>query len=256
MNSLTLKQIELPIEGMTCTACAARIEKTLNKLPGVRAAVNFASEKARVEFDAAAIRPEDLVRSIEKTGFHVIPQSVRLQISGMTCAACSGRIEKALNSLPGVTATVNLATEVAHASFSPGAATVDDLIAAVARSGYGASEISEASRTEEKARKLAAYHAEFRMFWISAALSLPLVLQMVPMLWGNDAELLPRWLQWLLATPVQLWVGKRFYIAAWNALRGGGANMDVLIALGTSMAYFFSAVVTLLALNQHVYFEA
>ncbi len=256
MNSLTLKQIELPIEGMTCTACAARIEKTLNKLPGVRAAVNFANEKARVEFDAAAIQPEDLVRSIEKTGFHVIPQSARLQVSGMTCASCAGRIEKALNSLPGVTATVNLATEVAHASFSPGAATVDDLIAAVARSGYRASEISKASRAEEKARKLAAYHAEFRMFWISAALSLPLVLQMVPMLWGNDAELLPRWLQWLLATPVQLWVGKRFYIAAWNALRGGGANMDVLVALGTSMAYFFSAVVTLLALNQHVYFEA
>ncbi len=256
MNSLTLKQIELPIEGMTCTACAARIEKTLNKLPGVRAAVNFASEKARVEFDAAAIQPGDLVRSIEKTGFHVIPQSVQLQISGMTCATCSGRIEKALNSLPGVTATVNLATEVAHASFSPGAATVDDLIAAVTRSGYGASKISEASRTEEKARKLAAYHAEFRMFWISAVLSLPLVLQMVPMFWGNDAELLPRWLQWLLATPVQLWVGKCFYIAAWNALRGGGANMDVLVALGPRMAESCSAIVTLLRLNQNVYLEA
>lgn len=256
MNSVALKQIELPIEGMTCSACAARIEKNLNKLPGVRAVVNFANEKARVEFNESTTPPEELVRSIEKAGFHVIPQSVQLQISGMTCAACSGRIEKALDRLPGVTASVNLATEVAHVSFSPGTASVDDLIAAVSRAGYGASEISEASRAEEKARKLAAYHAELRMFWVSAALTLPLVLQMGPMFWGEHAEFLPRWLQWLLATPVQFWVGKRFYIAAWNALRGGGANMDVLIALGTSMAYFFSAVVTLLALDQHVYFEA
>lgn len=256
MNSLALKQIELPIEGMTCSACAARIEKNLNKLPGVHAVVNLANEKARVEFDGAATPPEELVRSIEKAGFHVIPQSVQLHINGMTCATCSGRIEKALNKLPGVVATVNLATEVAHVSFNPGAATVDDLITAVARAGYSASEISEASRAEEKARRLAAYRAELRMFWISAALTLPLVLQMVPMLWGDHAEFLPRWVQWLLATPVQFWVGKRFYSAAWNALRGGSANMDVLVALGTSMAYFFSAVVTLLALNQHIYFEA
>ena len=190
-----------------------------------------------------------------KSGFQVVPQSVQLQITGMTCAACSGRIEKALNALPGVTATVNLATEVAHARFNPGAASVEDLIAAVTRTGYGATEISEASRAEEKARRLAGYQAELRMFWISAALSLPLMLQMVPMFWGDHMEL-PRGLQLLLATPVQFWVGRRFYIGAWNALRGGGANMDVLVALGTSMAYFFSAAVTLLALDQHVYFEA
>ena len=193
MHSLALKQIELPIEGMTCAACAARIEKNLNKLPGVRAAVNFANEKARVEFDAATTQPEDLVRSIEKAGFHVVPQSVQLHITGMTCAACSGRIEKALNKLPGVNATVNLATEIAHVSFSPGS-TVEDLISAVAGAGYGASEISDTSRAEEKARRLAAYNAELRMFWIAAALSLPLLLQMAPMLWESGAEL-PRWLQ-------------------------------------------------------------
>jgi len=256
MNSLALKQIDLPIEGMTCSACAARIEKNLNKLPGVHAVVNFANEKARVKFDVNTTPPEELVRSIEKAGFHVVPQSVQLRINGMTCATCSGRIEKALNKLPGVVATVNLATEIAHVRFSPGTTATDDLVTAVARAGYDASEISEASRAEEEARRLAAYHAELRMFWISAALTLPLLLQMGPMLWGDHAEFLPRWLQWLLATPVQFWIGKRFYIAAWNALRGGGANMDVLVALGTSMAYFFSAVVTLLALNQHVYFEA
>lgn len=256
MSTSALRQIELPIEGMTCAACASRIEKTLNKLPGVHAAVNFANEKARVEFDTSTTRPEDLVRSIEKAGFQVAPQSVQLQITGMTCAACSSRIEKALNRLPGVMATVNLATEVAHVRFNPGATSVDELIAAVARTGFGASESSEASRREEKARKLAAYQAELRLFWISAALSLPLVLQMIPMLWGGHEDLLPRWLQLLLATPVQFWAGRRFYVGAWNALRSGGANMDVLVALGTSMAYLFSAAVTLLALDQHVYFEA
>jgi Cu+-exporting ATPase len=256
MSSLTLRHIELPIEGMTCAACATRIEKNLNKLPGVQAAVNFANEKARIEFDASATQPEDLVHSIEKAGFHVAPQSVQLQITGMTCAACSGRIEKALSKLSGVTASVNLATETAHVNYNPAVETVEDIINAVVKSGYGARELSDTSRAEEKARKLAAYQAELRMFWISAALSVPLLVQMGPMFWGGEMELLPRWLQLLLATPVQFWIGKCFYVGAWRALRGGGANMDVLVALGTSMAYLFSAVVTLLGLDQHVYFEA
>ncbi len=240
MNSSVLKQIDLPIEGMTCAACAARIEKNLNKLPGVRAAVNFANEKARIEFDATATSLEHLVHSIEKAGFQVVPQSVQLQITGMTCAACSGRIEKALNALPGVTANVNLATEVAHARFNPGAASVEDLIAAVTRTGLAPPKSAKPAVPRKKARRRASYQAELRMFWISAALSLPLMLQMVPMFWGDHMEL-PRGLQLLLATPVQFWVGRRFYIGAWNALRGGGANMDVLVALGTSMAYLLSA---------------
>ena len=131
MNSLALKQIDLSIEGMTCSACAARIEKNLNKLPGVHAVVNFANEKARVKFNVNTILPEELIRSIEKAGFHVAPQSVQLRINGMTCATCSGRIEKALNKLPGVVATVNLATEIAHVRLSPGTTAINDLVAAV-----------------------------------------------------------------------------------------------------------------------------
>src|SRR6185312_16336079 len=204
----TLRHIELPIEGMTCAACATRIEKNLNKLPGVQAAVNFANEKARIEFDASATQPEDLIHSIEKAGFHVAPQSVQLQISGMTCAACSSRIEKALSKLSGVTASVNLATETAHVNYNPAVETVEDIIDAVVKTGYGARELSDTSRAEEKARKLAAYQAELRMFWISAALSVPLLVQMGPMFWGGEMELLPRWLQLLLATPVQFWIGK------------------------------------------------
>jgi Cu+-exporting ATPase len=256
LNSSILKQIELPIEGMTCAACAIRIEKNLNKLSGVQAVVNFANEKAHVNYDENQVKTDTLISTIEKTGFHITPQSVQLQLRKMTCAACAGHIEKALNKLPGVTATVNVATETAKVNFIPGLVNVDNLIEAVINAGYDASEISESSHAEEKARRLAAYQAELRLFWISSVLTLPLVLQMGAMFSGHDMDMLPRWLQWLLATPVQFWIGRRFYIGGWHALRGGGANMDVLVALGTSMAYFFSAVVTAFALDQHVYFEA
>lgn len=256
MNTSSLKHIELPIEGMTCAACAMRIEKNLNKLSGVQANVNFANEKAHVNYDASQVRTDTLISTIEKAGFHIAPRSVQLQLHKMTCAACAGHIEKALNKLPGVTATVNVATETAKVNFIPGLTTVDQLIEAVINAGYGASEISESNHAEEKARRLAAYQTELRLFWISSALTLPLVLQMGAMFSGHDMDMLPRWLQWLLATPVQFWIGRRFYIGGWHALRSGGANMDVLVALGTSMAYFFSAVVTAFALDQHVYFEA
>lgn len=256
MNASLRKQIELPIEGMTCAACAARIEKNLNKLSGVQAVVNFANEKAHVNYDENQVNTGTLINAIEKAGFHVAPQSVQLQLRKMTCAACAGHIEKALNKLPGVTAIVNVATETAKVNFIPGVATVDNLIATVVNAGYDASEITESSHAEEKVRRLAAYQAELRLFWISSALTLPLVLQMGAMFSGHEMDMLPRWLQWILATPVQFWIGRRFYIGGWHSLRGGGANMDVLVALGTSMAYFFSAVVTAFALDQHVYFEA
>lgn len=256
MKNSILKNIELPIEGMTCAACATRIEKNLNKLAGVQAVVNFANEKAHIHYDESQIKTDALIRAIEKSGFHIAPQSVQLQLRKMTCAACAGHIEKALNKLPGVTATVNVSTETAKVNFIPGLVTVDHLIAAVINAGYDASAISESSRAEEKARRLAAYQAELRLFWVSSALTLPLVLQMGAMFSGHDMDILPRWLQWLLATPVQFWIGRRFYIGGWHSLRGGGANMDVLVALGTSMAYFFSAAVTAFALDQHVYFEA
>ncbi|MBS0299562.1 MAG: copper-translocating P-type ATPase [Proteobacteria bacterium] len=256
MNSQLLKHLELPIEGMTCAACAARIEKNLNKLPGVEAAVNFTNEKARVNYDESQVDTGALVKAIEKAGFHVTPRTVQLQLHKMTCAACAGHIEKALNQLPGVTAAVNVATETARVNFAPGTVTVDRLIQAVIEAGYDATEISESSHAEEKARRLAAYQAELRLFQISALLTLPLVLQMAAMFTGHDMDMLPRWLQWLLATPVQFWIGRRFYTGAWHSLRAGGANMDVLVALGTSMAYCFSAIVTALKLDQHVYFEA
>ncbi len=256
MDTTAHQRIELPVEGMTCAACATRLEKTLNRLPGVSAAVNLAAEKARIDFDPAATPADALVHSIEGAGFTVPTRSVELAISGMTCAACAARIEKVLAKLPGVSAAVNLSTERARVTYPPGSIGVGELIAAIERAGYGAREMSGADREQDKARRAEQYRRELRDFWLAAALTLPLVLQMFAM-GPSHGDLLPRWLQLALATPVQFWFGWRFYTGAWKALRGGGANMDVLVALGTSMAWLFSAVVTVFGLHAlHVYFEA
>jgi Cu+-exporting ATPase len=257
MNSTSSRVLELPIAGMTCAACSTRLEKNLNRLEGVSANVNLAAEKARVEYDPAATTPAAIVEQVKRTGFSVPVQTLDLAISGMTCAACSTRLERVLNQVPGVEARVNLATEKARLRYMPGLATPDDLVAAVVRAGFSGIPITEASRAEEKARKAAEYRRELNVFLVTALFTLPLLAQMVPMLGGaHHVSWMPPWLQWLLATPVQFWAGLRFYTGAWNSLRGGGANMDVLVALGTSAAYVFSVAVLLLNLDSHVYFEA
>ncbi|MFZ2853722.1 MAG: heavy metal translocating P-type ATPase [Rhodocyclaceae bacterium] len=260
-SAKTAQRLDLPIGGMTCAACAARIEKVLNRLPGVTASVNLASERARVDLAAGQSTAQEVIAAIEKTGYRVPLQTVELGVEGMTCAACSTRVEKVLNRLPGVEAVVNLAAERARIRYLPGVADPALLIGVIGRAGFTARQTDDRSREEEKERKLANYRAELRRFWIAAALTLPLVAQMSTMFGasggGHHDELLPRWLQLLLATPVQFWIGWRFYDGGWKALRGGGANMDVLVALGTSMAYLFSVFVTLSAADHlHVYFEA
>ena len=256
MASSSAIRLDLPLEGMTCAACAARIEKSLNKLPGVVANVNLAAESAQVTLQPAQSSPANVVETIRRTGYSVPVQIAEFQIYGMTCVACATRIEKALNKLEGVEATVNFASETARVSYVPGLATPEQLIEVVRKTGYEASERVEANAAEEKARRAGVYRAELQLFWISVALSLPLLLEMLAM-FGQAHELMPRWLQLALATPVQFWIGRRFYVGGYKALRGGGANMDVLVALGTTMAYGLSAVVTLFGLHhQHVYFEA
>jgi Cu+-exporting ATPase len=257
MESSSALRLDLPLAGMTCAACAARIEKSLNKLPGVVANVNFAAESARVTVEPGRSSPAAVVEAIRRSGYSVPAQTAEFQIYGMTCAACATRIEKTLNKLEGVEAAVNFASETARVRYMPGLATVEQLAAAIRKAGYDAGERVEANAEEEKARRADAYRADLRLFWISVALSLPLVIEMFSMFGQAHTELLPRWLQLALATPVQFWIGRRFYVGGFKALRGGGANMDVLIALGTSAAYGLSAVVTLFGLHQqHVYFEA
>ena len=254
--------LDLPLGGMTCAACAARIEKVLNRLPGVKASVNLASERARIERSSSETTPRQVVEAIERAGFAVPLQTLELSIEGMTCAACSTRLEKVLNRQPGVEAAVNLASEQARIRYQPGVADPASVLASIAVAGFTGRLANDRSRDEEKERKLALYLAELKRFWIAAVLTLPLLAQMVTMfsgegLSGHHVDLLPRWLQLALATPVQFWIGWHFYDGGWKALRGGGANMDVLVALGTSAAYFFSLYVTLFDVHAlPVYFEA
>ena len=251
-------QIALPIEGMSCANCAARIEKVVRALEGVEtAAVNLASERASVRFDGARTTAGQIVEVIEGAGFRVPSTSLRLAIGGMTCASCSQRVEKALREQPGViSAQVNLASEVATVAHTVGVTDPSDLVAAVARAGYTASPMpSDAAAEEERARlDLRRTRRELAVLVASSALTLPLV---APMLLSplGVAWMLPGWLQLLLATPVQFGVGARFYRGAWGALRARMGNMDLLVALGTTAAFGLS-LSTLVSGGEHLYFEA
>ena len=186
------------------------------------------------------------------------PTHIDLQISGMHCASCSARLEKVLNQLPGVAATVNIATEKAHIDYTPRQADLAALIKAVQGAGFDAHPIRDFA--VEKQMRIAAYRREQMLFAIAALLTLPLLAGMLLMFFGIPM-MLPGWLQFALATPVQFWSGRRFYSGAWGSLKSGGANMDVLVALGTSAAYLLSCAVLLanfygMALDQPIYFEA
>ena len=176
-----------------------------------------------------------------------------LQISGMRCASCSARLEKVLNQLPNVLAVVNIATEKASVTFDAEQINLEAVIAVIEHAGFGAHLMRDFAA--ERADRAAAFRHEQLQFVISALLTAPMLLEMMAM-FLNFHWMLPSWLPVVLATPVQFWIGKRFYVGAWHSLRSGGSNMDVLVALGTSSAYFFSLVVWLWDLNQPLYFEA
>jgi len=243
--------LSVGIQGMTCASCAARVEKVLKQLPGVtEATVNLATEIATVvgDTDMASVQ-----RAIEKAGFSVPTESLKLDIIGMTCASCSARVEKALNKVPGVLdASVNLATEQATATLAQGTSTAA-LIAAVARAGY------EARLPQTTATPPPAPAHTLPDWWpvaLAIGLSLPLIAPMFASLLGAH-WMLPGWLQLALATTVQFWLGARFSRAGWKALRAGSGNMDLLVAVGTSAAYGLSLYLLLThAGAMHLYFEA
>ncbi|MGE5506372.1 MAG: heavy metal translocating P-type ATPase [Actinomycetota bacterium] len=236
--------LSLPVRGMTCAACSTRLEKVLGRVDGVaEASVNLAAERADISFDPARTGAQALAEAVAKAGFSVPDEKIELAIGGMTCAACSTRLEKVLARLPGVSAaSVNLAAERAEVTAPAGAVAAADLVAAVARAGFRATVVTSAA--DELGREEQEHERESRQGLVRLALSalftLPLVGQMVLDLAGLHV-LLPAWAQMALATPVQFWIGWRFYVGAWKSLKGGAGNMDVLVALGTSAAYGLSA---------------
>jgi len=250
------REVTLAVEGMSCASCVNRLEKVLRAVPGVQSAsVNLATESARLALDETA-GVSAAAEAVRKAGFGVAEDEITLAVEGMTCASCVARVEKALGKVPGVSeATVNLATETARVRGLRGALGAELLVEAVERAGYKAHLPREATQSEVDAKSKVSL-GEGATLLIGAALALPLVLPMAGALVGRD-WMLPIWLQWLLATPVQFILGARFYRAGWKALRAGSGNMDLLVALGTSAAYGLSLWLWWRhGEHAHAYFEA
>ncbi|WP_347709259.1 heavy metal translocating P-type ATPase [Bacillus sp. FJAT-47783] len=258
------KETNFHITGMTCAACSNRIERSLNKTAGVKeATVNLALEKAKVTFDSEEINRAELKDKIQNLGYDVATEQVELNITGMTCAACSNRIEKVLNKLEGVEkAVVNLALEKAQVQYEKGVLTPKDIIERIKKLGYGASlkENEDSKNAREKE-----INRQRTKFFFSLMLSFPLVWAMVGHFSFTQAIYVPPlfmnpWFQFLLATPVQFFIGWQFYMGAYKNLKNKSANMDVLVALGTSAAYFYSLYLTIQSIGQDImmpelYFE-
>ncbi|PNY81683.1 heavy metal translocating P-type ATPase [Deinococcus koreensis] len=277
---MTTTTLDLDIGGMTCAACVGRVERGLKKVDGVQdASVNLATERASVTFDPALTSAAELVQRVTDTGYEARTADLSFPVEGMTCAACVGRVERALKKTDGVLeASVNLATERASVTYLPGATSPAALKEAVRGAGYGVpDEAAQAqgkealSRLEtERARKAGEIAALRRAVTFSAAFSVPLLLiAMLPMLWPA----LDMWLMdsvgmrtlnvimLALAAPVQFGPGRRFYRTGWAALRHRSPDMNTLVMLGTSAAFGYSLLVTLAPGlfppgSAHVYYEA
>ncbi|POR24265.1 heavy metal translocating P-type ATPase [Paenibacillus polymyxa] len=244
------KQTTLHITGMSCAACASRIEKGLNRIDGVaQANVNLALEQASISYDPKQVEIPEFRDKIASLGFGTVSEEANLNVTGMTCAACATRIEKGLNRMPGVTgATVNLAMETAHVEYAAGSIAVGDLVSKIEQLGYGAiPQSAEDNIADVRSKDI---HREKWKWIVSAVLSFPLLWAMVAHFsftsWIYVPELfLNPWFQLVLTTPIQFVIGWQFYVGAYKALRNGSSNMDVLVALGTSAAYFYSLYLTL-----------
>ncbi|MEH6993260.1 heavy metal translocating P-type ATPase [Neobacillus drentensis] len=256
--SQNLKETNLQISGMTCAACALRIEKGLNKLEGVETAtVNLALEKSAIKYDPQKLKVEDIEKKIRDLGYDVVTEKAEFDITGMTCAACSTRIEKGLNKLEGVfKANVNLALEKATVEYNGSVLTPSEIIKKVEKLGYGAHVKENVKETSDHRQK--EIKKQTGKFIFSAILSLPLLWAMVghfsftSFIWVPEAFMNP-WVQLALATPVQFIIGSQFYIGAYKALKNKSANMDVLVALGTSAAYFYSLYLSIMTIMEEAH---
>ncbi len=248
---------------MTCAACVARLERVLGDAPGVvEAHVNLALARAAVSLDENALDAAQIAEVVARAGFSATTDQTTYPVEGMTCAACVTRVERAIRAEPGVVdAEVNLALERATVTTLSGTVTGEALAARVSDAGYrlvvdAGDEASERERAERESRRI---DSERRVVVTAALMTLPMVVGMIFQAFGiEELHLMPAG-EVLLATPIQFILGARFYRGAFNALRGGGANMDVLVALGTSAAYFYSWYL-LIALGEaadgQLYFEA
>ncbi|MFH1624139.1 MAG: heavy metal translocating P-type ATPase [Pseudomonadota bacterium] len=250
MTDEPLMKSDIPITGMSCASCAAKIEKGLGELAGVaEATVNFATEKATVTYSPSKVGMSDFVKAIKDLGYNAGLEKVTLPIEGMTCASCVGRVEKALSSVEGVLrATVNLATEKATVEYLPGVTSRRELKKAVLDSGYKVLEVEEEDVIEkEKALREREFKRLRKKLLIGVVLVIPIFLLAYWETlglgrlwgWGRQTNFI---LQLLFQTPVQFWVGWQFYVGMWKTAKHRTTDMNTLIAVGTSAAYAYSVI--------------
>ncbi|MFN2242452.1 MAG: heavy metal translocating P-type ATPase, partial [Anaerolineae bacterium] len=261
---MTTKHVSLPVTGMTCANCSLTVERNLKRMDGVaEASVNLATEKASITYDADSVTEGQFLALIRDIGYDVPTAKAELPVTGMTCANCARTIERSLGRLGGVvSASANFASERVSVEYLPGVVSLAAIQQAIRDAGYDVIVTAEGEAAEdvERAAREAEIRSQTRKFWTGVAFTLPLFLLSM----GRDFGLLGAWAQapwvnWLffaLATPVQFYVGWDYYVGGFKSLRAGSANMDVLVAMGSSTAYFYSLAVLLFpGLGGHVYFE-
>ena len=256
------RQIVLPVTGMTCANCVATIERNLKKENGVQTAVvNLSSERATVEFDPSLVGLDSLIGRVERAGYGIATGEADLHVRGLSDDNDARRLQKALEKIDGVRqVAVNYAAEKVHVSYIPTLAAQSDLRSAIKSAGFEALELGGDSRDAEAEARQAEIAHQRKLLIIGIVFTVPLFalamardLGFLPMEWAHAPWV--NWIMLVLATPVQFYVGWQYYRNGYKSLRNGSANMDVLIAMGSSAAYFYSLPVTFGWIPGHVYFE-
>jgi Cu+-exporting ATPase len=265
-----INKVSLPIQGMSCAACAAKIEKSLGSREGVvKAGVNFAAEKAAIDFEPERVNVQGLMEVVTGLGYRVPTQKISFPVEGISCASCVSKIENALNSLGGVLyARLNFAAAKAQVEFLPSVVSPKDIQEALKALGYKArldlaGEIRSGSEQERRAVELSLLKKKFIAGLVLSSLIMAFGMKWAPTSFlGVSEESLPT-LLFLLATPVQFWCGLQFYRGAWAAARHFSTDMNTLISLGTSAAYFYSSFATFfpdslvaVGIDPEVYFDS
>ncbi|MDH5643451.1 MAG: copper ion binding protein, partial [Gemmatimonadota bacterium] len=265
------EELRFGVTGMTCASCVTRVERVLSKQAGVsKASVNLATETATVSVEQDAVDVDLLMKAVADAGYDPVTEKVDFTIQGMTCASCVARVERAAKKVPGVLhATVNLATEKASVEFLPAQVSSQRVAAAITDAGYAATPVSDHAGGHDEVREREQLAAR-RDLALSASLAIPLVfVAMGPMVipalatWMHDvmSEVGWRWLELILATPVQFYAGRRFYRQGWAEVRHKSPGMNTLVMMGSSAAYFYSVVALLMPRvfppgTANLYFEA
>ena len=256
---MTQKEATLKITGMTCAACSNRIEKGLSRLEGVdEATINLALEQGQLKYDASVVDEATIIKKVQALGYDVVTEHAEFDVVGMTCAACANRIEKRLNRMDGVqSAPVNFALETVSVAYNPAEVSMSDMEQVITKLGFTLKPKQQEQHTDHRQVEI---KKQTRKFIVSLILALPLLWTMVAhfsftrFIWVPDVLMNP-WVQMALATPIQFIIGWQFYEGAYKALRNKSANMDVLVALGTSAAYFYSVYLAFSGQHEALYFE-